>query len=284
MRSDRQTSILGAAVAALWLFFHTLPAMAHEYWLEPVGQRWSAGEQLQADVRNGEEFVGAPLPFDPAGLSRAGLISDSNRQALTGRLGDYPAFQMSLKEPGLNLLLLETTQRELRYADFEDFETFLNYHGLQGIVARHQARGLPRENIVEHYYRYCKALIDVSDPTGQASDSTDNATPTRTAPALAPQDQRLELIAERNPMQADSVRLQLWFEGRVQAGRQVEMLYRSSDQSVTRTVADTNDEGHVEFTLSATGDYLFNSVKLVEPADTSAHWESHWASLFFRKN
>ena len=82
------------ALAWLTLVSHTGAALAHEYWLDPVGTEWQTGETLQADIRNGQDFTGTPYPFDPPGLARAGLISENQRRPLTGRLGDYPAIQI----------------------------------------------------------------------------------------------------------------------------------------------------------------------------------------------
>lgn len=281
--ASRQASRIAAALSAIVLFSSAMQAVAHEYWLDPVGTRWVAGGELQADIRNGQEFLGTTLPFDPAAFARAGLISDSHRQGLDGRLGDYPAIRLSLQDEGLNLLLLETTRRELRYNDFEAFETFLDYHGLHDIAERHQARGLPRQNIIEHYYRYCKSLIEVEPPAITSTDTPHVQDSSNTISALSPQNQRLELIANSNPIQADTLRLQLQFEGKALAGRQVELFLRDSANAVTRTIAVTDDYGSVEFATESAGDYLVNSVKVVEPADTAAHWETHWASLTFNK-
>lgn len=254
-------------------------ASAHEYWLEPIATDFVVGDKLKADIRNGQDLVGNALPFQPDVLSRAGLISDNTRQSLSGRLGDYPAFQMSVEEPGLHLLLLETRQHELRYPDYTDFNTFLDYHGLQTIAERHLARELPQKDIIEHYYRYCKALIFVEETAG-SPDKPVQQTPA----ALQAQGQRLELIADSNPLLSESLRLQLQFEGNALAGRQVELFHRDSNDTVTRTVADTDDEGFVTFSIPDKGDYLANSVKLAEPSNTSAHWETLWASLYFQKS
>lgn len=282
--ASRQASRIAAALSAIVLFSSAMQSVAHEYWLDPVGTRWVAGGELQADIRNGQEFLGTTLPFDPAAFARAGLVSDGHRQGLDGRLGDYPAIRLSLQDAGLNLLLLETTPRELRYDDFEDFETFLDYHGLHDIAERHQARGLPRQDIVEHYYRYCKSLIEVEPTAIINTDAPLAKYVSQTAPALSPQNQRLELIADSNPMQADTLRLQLRFEGKALAGRQVELFFRGSADTVMRTLAMTDDTGHVEFATESAGDYLVNSVKVTEPTDKAAHWETHWASLTFQKN
>ncbi len=277
------------ALSLLLLFSHAGAALAHEYWLDPVGTQWQTGDTLQADIRNGQEFAGTPYPFDPQGLARAGLISDHQRRPLTGRLGDYPAIQIPLSDVGLNLLLLETTQRELKYKGYSDFETFLDYHGLQAVKQRHMERGLPSQEIIEHYYRYCKALVNVTsaDVSSAISQTTTEESlqgePTSSAAALQPQNQRFELVALENPFDVDTLSLQLLFEEAPLGDRQVELFHRNSSNDVARLTAVTDEKGVVRFDVSSSGDYLVNSVLVLEPDAPPAHWITLWASLFFQQ-
>lgn len=280
-------------------------ALAHEYWLEPLARDWQVGATVQADIRNGENLTGAPLPFLPDQLTRAGMISDNHRQALTGRLGDYPAFQLPAREPGLHLLLLESSRRELVHEDYANFDAFLNYHGLQHMAQEHAQRELPRKFIIEHYFRYCKAIVDVIDSadsasitassssssssgssnSNQSNSSTEIGSGNDPSPALAAQGQRLELLALTNPLDTDRLELQLLFEGKPLAQRQVELFHRQNDKTVTRMIAMTDSNGRAGFSTVSDGQYLANSVHLLAPdsADAQAHWMTLWASLAFRK-
>lgn len=271
------------------LMSHAGAAMAHEYWLDPVGTQWKSGDMLQADIRNGQDFTGTPYPFDPHGLARAGLISDQQRRPLTGRLGDYPAIQIPVNEAGLNLLLLETTQRELKYKDYNSFETFLDYHALGKIKQRHRELDLPTTDIIEHYFRYCKALVMVDTADG-ASGTRENVTSesrqitsNSSVAALLPQNQRFELVALDNPFDVDFLSLQLLFEGTPVGHRQIELFHRDSRDAVVRTTADTDDKGVAVFDVSSVGDYLINSVLVLESDSASAHWITLWASLLFQQ-
>lgn len=260
------------------VFTSSCKVSAHEYWLEPVGTQWQIEDTLKADIRNGQEFTGAAFPFDPQALSRAGLISATQRRALTGRLGDYPAIRMPLQEAGLHLLLLETTRRELVYEDFDKLSNFLDYHGLAELKQQHRMRNLPDSNIIEHYYRYCKALFVVN-----AKDAGSPPNDYDAAPALQAQEQRLELIALDNPIRNGTLQLQLNFEGDPLAGRQVELFHRSTTAEVSRTTAISDDHGRVSFDIAAAGGYLLNSVNVLESINPSVHWVTLWASLYFQK-
>ena len=289
-----------AAVLLPILLFIAGPATAHEYWLDPIGSEWSVGDTLLADIRNGEDFIGVKLPFDSNLISRAGLISQSGRLPLTGRLGDYPAFQMPAKETGLHLLLLERKRRELVYEDLPRFEKFLRYHDLDDIAERHRQRALPDTDIVEHYFRYSKALVNVCAATEDADDSVpesstaleneqaandkEGTTDTSAShPALNVQNQRLELIATGNPFGSDLLGTRVLFENTPLANRQVELFHKGESGKVTRRVQQSDDTGFVQFDVSKPGDYMLNSVWIEETSVAGAQWISLWASLFFQQ-
>ncbi|ASJ75857.1 hypothetical protein IMCC3135_29030 [Granulosicoccus antarcticus IMCC3135] len=271
-----------ALVLSALLASHSGIVTAHEYWLDPVDAQWQVGDELQADIRNGQDFTGTAYPFDPQGLSRAGLISDTKRVPLSGRLGDYPAINIPLSEAGLNLLLLETTQRELKYKDLEAFETFLDYHALDDIKQKHKDRGMPTNDIIEHYYRYCKTLVMVDAKDYVSSDSETGAQINPVA-ALQLQDQRFELLALDSPFNADSLSLQLLFEDKPVQQRQIELFHRDSSDAVVRITALTDSRGMVDFDVSSAGDYLVNSVLVLESETTQAQWVTLWASLSFQQ-
>lgn len=256
-------------------------SLAHEYWIDPVGDQWETGDVLSADIRNGDHFIGTDFPFDTSTLSRAGLIAPSERRALTGTLGNYPAISLIVSEPGLHLLLLETTRRQHTYDNFDAFTAFLDYHGLSEFQKRHKERNLPDQAIQENYYRFCKAFVVVDNPRQF------NHTPLRyavqTLPALQPQNQRLELLALGNPIGTNSLSVQVRFEGKPLPDRQIELFHRNEQDSVMRTTAVSNDEGWVEFDISSKGDYLINSVWILDSLNEHAHWTTLWASLFFQQ-
>ena len=274
-----------AALSLLALIGSVSLAHAHEYWLEPAGTIWHTGDTLKADIKNGQDFAGTSFPFDPDGLSRAGLISASERVALSGRLGDYPAFQMPLHESGLHLLLLETTKRELVYKDREEVDEFLDYHALAETVYSNNAQfSIPDTDIRENYYRFCKALVSVSAPAADTAKSAQTTEAEESSEhALGAEDQQLELILSDNPLGAQSVRARVMFEAEPLAQRQVELFYRDASEAVTRTTQSSDDDGYVEFDIAASGDYLLNAVWVEMPEDASADMVTLWASLFFHQ-
>ena len=274
----------------------TTLVQAHEYWLEPVDSTWQVGDTLKADIKNGVDFAGDKFPFNPAVLSGAGLVSPSARAGLRGRLGNYPAFQMPLQEPGLHLLLLETTRRELVYEDTEAFEEFLEYHALADVINDSEQFSIPDREIKENYYRFSKALvmvdpseIDTADTPASEPDNSQNESAAQSADAADPsaalevQEQPLEIILDDSPLGAETMRAQIRFEGKPLAARQVELFHRDASKQVSRTTQRSDDSGYVEFDIAADGDYLINAVWVVKPDKPSADLISLWSSLFFHQ-
>lgn len=90
----------------------------------------------------------------------------------------------------------------------------------------------------------------------------------------------MELMLETNPfrpgLEALPVRL-LWQSGPL-ARRQITVLRRKSDGSVTRTLAATDRDRRAVIALAGDGDYLRNAVQLEPAEDDDVVWASHWAS------
>lgn len=267
------------------LLHHCSLSLAHEYWIEPDRSEWLIGGTLSADVKNGENFLGTVLPFDPSLFARAGIVSNTMEKPLTGRLGDYPAIQLSLQEPGLHLMLLETVARQLEYEEKEVFLRFLKYHGFSDAVELSDVQLLGSDRIVERYYRFCKSLVDVGAGVEGVSNSQDGKKMAGNIkePALGRQGQQFELVALSNPIESSLVRWQLWLDGRPLAGRQVELFHKETKGNATRMVSVSNEDGVVEFDVSEKGSYLLNSVWISAPENDNAQWESLWASFTFNK-
>jgi len=247
---------------------------SHEYWLDPVQSYFSVGEVVKVDLRNGENFAGTAYPYEPDRLKRAELISNQVRIPVAGRLGDYPALQVKVSDPGLHLIRLDTQSRVLKYDSFDKFEEFLAEHALHAFAEKHSDRDLAKAQVSERYYRYCKLLFPVSSTSADSQ---------HLPVALQAQGQRLELVPENDPFDADRLVLTLLLEGLPLADRQVVLHHRDKARHSRKVLAVSDENGQVSFDIALIGDYLINSVWLLEPLDGSVHWESLWASLVFER-
>lgn len=259
-------------------------ANAHEYWLAPVEKQWQVGQVFKADIRNGEDFIGTAYPFDNAALRFGGLISDTARRPLRGRLGDYPAISYKLEEPGLHLSILETTAREITYEKSDKFQNFLHYHDLNSIANALPDMPSGQNKIRERYFRFVKALFVVA-PANSTSPETSLINAMQkdsTAAALEAQGQRLELVAGSVSDDTNDINVTLLLDGKALANRQVEIFHQADSKSeATRKLALSDAKGTVTFNIAAKGDYLINSVWISRPQINDVDWETLWASMTF---
>lgn len=242
------------------------PAPAHEFWIEPEGQ-------AAAHLRVGQMLVGEALPYLDRIIATARHHGPDGMQDIKGRQGDLPALTVDLTAPGLHVLTVETTPAYIVFDDLAEFREYLNYEGLLWVLEEHRARGLPDHEIAEEYLRYAKGLSAVGP---------DGASTTDAARGL-----RYELVALSSPFAegAQTVELQLLWEGVPEAGTQVSVFHRpdADPSAVTRKLLTSDTEGRVVAGLDGPGLYVVNAVHMV-PAEGpgSVVWQSHWVSLSFR--
>jgi len=250
------------------------PASAHEFWIEPHDFSIDAGTEIRADIRIGQDFKGDTFPYVPSRFTAFKSHDRLGETDVGGVTGDLPALTLMPRSEGLNIFTYVSAGDRIRFRDWEKFAFYLEYEGLEAIPARHDARGLPRDDISELYTRCAKTLVAVGD----ASADSDRAT-----------GMRLELVAGENPANLDpgaSMSFTLLWEGAPLPDTQVALFQRGEDGAETaRTVTRTNSDGIARFTLPASGTYLAASVHMIEaPADRDADWQSYWASLSFSIN
>jgi len=171
----------------------------------------------------------------------------------------------------LNIFTYVSVAERIRFRDWERFAHYLELEGLNTIPARHDARGLSRDDVRELYTRCAKTLVSV----GEAAGDHDRAT-----------GMRLELVAGENPttLAPDTeMSFTLLWEGEPLPDTQVALFRRGeTDDDATRTLTRTDETGRASFTIPADGTYLAASVHMIEaPADRNADWQSYWASLTF---
>lgn len=259
-------------IRALLLCLFAAPAAAHEFWIAPKEYQIAVGETIEADFNIGSNMDGFKNNFLPRRVTTHKVFVSGRRVEPTTNLGDRPAVQQVINQPGLVLIAHETTDSDLTYREFAKFEAFLRHKDHLDLLAVHRSRGLPDTGFRETYRRYAKTLVGVGDALGQ--------------------DQRvgfrIEIVLGTNPYTDDVGELmpaQVWLDGTPRADAQVE-LFAKQGEEVTVTYLRTDAEGRVDLPVVAGSTYLVDSVLIeaVEPSDTNrgAVWNSIWASTTFQ--
>lgn len=255
---------------ALLLSALTLPAVAHEFWLDPPDFSIRPDQAVQADIRVGQHFKGGSFPYSPMQAEAVWLRRGDTAERLSPELGDVPAISATPVGEGLNILSLYSGLFTLTYTDRDKFTGFVRAEGLDWALAEHERRELPATGFVEAYRRHAKSLIKVGH--GRGDDRRTGLD--------------FEWVMLTNPYTVDGELVaQLWWRDEIAADTQCR-LFVSSAGEVREHLLRTDGDGKVTLPRVPGGRYLLNAVRLMVPdaataAETNAVWESRWASVTF---
>lgn len=255
------------------------PAHAHEFWLEPQDYSVAVGEDIVADLRNGEAFKGGTYPYIDEYFTRFDVITRKGASPVPGRRGDYPALTMKATSGGLHVFAYASTDNNLVYAKYEKFANFVNGKDLSWVLEDHATKGFPTAKIKEWYYRYAKSLVKVGSGAG------------RDVLVGMP----IELVAEINPYSSDAdPRFRLYRNGTPMADFEVQIWNfppRAEDNETagppkaTETKLRTDATGRVTIPRGDGGEFLVNAVEMIEPDAAQkvqgVHWVSIWATTTY---
>lgn len=249
------------------------PALAHEFWLEPLDYQIASEGRLEADLVNGQEFTGVKLPYLPQRFVNFVVFAGDQSASVDGRQGDRPALNQAPLAEGLNIAAYQAVNATVNYETLEKFESFVNHKDLGNAIAMHRERGLSEENFGEVYSRYSKTLIGVGDAAG-----SDRRVGLET-----------ELVALTNPYTddlSDGMQVQLFYREDLRANEQIEVFEKDAGGVVAITTYRTNDEGIAIFPVRPGYRYMVDAVVLRVPTQTlqdttGTVWETLWANLTF---
>ncbi len=260
------------AAATLTLLTLTGKGMAHEFWIDPVDFMIDAGDALVADIRVGEDFVGAPSSFLPQSFEAFAVIAGTGGSNVNGRLGDIPALNMEGVPEGLSIIIYQSNTLNIVWSEWERFLGFAEHKDLGDVTAMHEDRGLSLEDVSENYIRYAKSMVSIGEGAG-----TDRQFGLRA-----------ELVSLTNPYTDDTtggIEMQLYYDGALQPDYQVELFAENADGEVEITLHRTNAEGVVTLPVEPGMNYMADAVFLEEldpeTSDNGAIWATHWANMTF---
>ncbi|MDC0115932.1 DUF4198 domain-containing protein [Octadecabacter sp.] len=246
----------------------------HEFWIEPQGSAFDITDPVVADIRVGQDFSGASLPFTSQVIETiqhgyAGMLTP-----VQPREGDRPAVTFTPDQAGLHTVIVETNPAYIVFDDLDEFSDYLAYKGLSDTLAQHLDRGLPETEIAEGYIRNAKALVQVGPYEDGQTDQ----------PTGLP----LEIVALGSPYapQTSPLEFEVTWQNAPVAGIQIAVFHLSGDgtapDDTIRETVVTDANGRAVVDVSDAGSYLLNAVR-ISPVEGpgSVRWESYWASLTF---
>lgn len=256
-----------------------VPAVAHEFWIEPEAHRVEVGETVRAELRVGAMLSGEAYPYLSDQIVTAQLHAPGGVFHIEGMEGDLPALTVTPSAPGLHIIAYHAAPAFIEYEEFETFVTYLAYEGLDDVVRLHKQRELPQAGFSEAYSRNARGLLQ--------------AGPADPADLDRPTGMPFELIALQNPFVegVSELEVQLLWQGAPVPNRQVSVFHRArggdtssmdTADEVTRSLVTTDAKGQATIPLVEDGFYMLNAVQMKPAAgDDGFVWESHWATLTF---
>lgn len=249
------------------------PTVSHEFWIDAHKYQVEIGENIAADLKNGQDFKGIDLAYFERRIVRFDQIDTSGRRPVASRPGDSPAFNAAGSEDGLFTLVYQSTYDTVNYATWEKFQRFVDHKAFGDVRSQHDARGLPEEGFKEAYARFAKALIAVGSGAG----------------ADAARGLEIEIVALKNPYTEDvsaGLPVQVLYREMPRIGAQVEIFERPPEGPVRVSTTTTDDDGIALIAVKPGHDYLLDNVLLRIPSEAlaeekSAVWETLWAALTF---
>jgi uncharacterized GH25 family protein len=241
---------------------------AHDMWIEPTGFQPTIGRTVGLRLRVGQDFLGDPLPRDPALIDRFVVVDGDTAKPVVGRDFADPAGLMRVAAPGLMVVGYHSKPSPV-VLQATKFNQYLTEEGLEAIAALRAKSGETNAEAHEVFVRCAKSLL-LAGPATESQRDRVLGMP-------------LELVAEHNPyLLASGQRLpiQLLYKGQPLAGALIVALNQRDPMAKVAARSDRN--GRVQLRLSETGPWLIKAVHMIPaPAGAASQWESFWASLTF---
>jgi len=252
-------------LAAFALTLVSVPALAHDMWIEPSTFIPIAGDIVSIRLRVGQKLLGDPLPRDPQ-LVKDFVVEESKvRKPVVGRDGGDPA---GFVRPTSALAVVGyQSQASVVEMTADKFNQYLAEEGLDAVLAERTRQHMTGSGAKDLFTRCAKALLY----TGAARGAQDR-----------PLGFDLELVAEKNPYETNGdVPIRLTYQNHPLAGALVVAINRLRPDN--KLTARTDATGRVHFHFTPGGPWLVKAVHMVAAADrTKADWASYWASLTFQ--
>ena len=114
---NRKVSKSLAFLASLVSIFWTGASLiqAHELWIEPIETHIAAGDEVVADLRIGDMFVGSSLIHLPGQTDRLAILTRDGMQPLSPRAGTRPVITAEVASGGHAILVYQSTDSYVRY-------------------------------------------------------------------------------------------------------------------------------------------------------------------------
>lgn len=246
-----------------------LPALSHEFWLEPQQYIFSRADEINIRFRVGEDFTGDNWRGNREKINELKLfyadIVDDLSNAITDDQGD--SLQFSIHEEGTALITFNSTNS---FIDLEaaKFNAYLLEDGLQNAIDDRRQQNEVDSPGREMYQRSVKSILQIG-----ALKTTVYKKQTKLP---------VDIIPLSHPYQlkdGDSITVKILFKGEPLANTKVRTWHKVPGH-VSNHSFMSNENGEIRFPVTTSGEWMVSCVTMVRLLDDlGAQWQSYWGSV-----
>ena len=238
-------------------------------WIEPTSFLPDAGGVVGLRLRVGQDFLGDPIPRDPALIDQFISVDSNGRKPVYGHDGADPPGLRWPREPGLVIIGYQSHPKPI-VLPATTFNQYLKDEGLEAIAELRSRRNQTNSEAREIFSRCAKSSVLYGTPAGRC--------PGRSRArlhALGASSRGRILTPARRPRSSGQLDLRGPSASRCAGGGDEPRESDGEDDGSHRCEGTR----HVS---AAERIWLIKAVHMIPaPAGTNADWASFWASLTF---
>ena len=255
-------------------FVFILPALAHEFWLEPQQYIFSRTDEINIRFKGGESFTGTNWTGNQEKVKELKLyyadIIDDLSDALSDENGD--SLQFSLHEEGTAMVTFNNVNSFIQL-EAKEFNTYLFEEGLKHAIDHRKQHNQIDSVGREFYQRSVKTIVQVG------ALKTEVYKKQTTLP--------VDIIPLSHPyklVNGDTLKVKVLFKGEPLVNAKIRVWHKILTK-VKDTSYISNAKGEINFPVKTTGEWMLSCVAMERvsdepnstPIDTG--WQSYWGSL-----
>lgn len=253
----------------LLILLLVLPALAHEFWLEPQQYIFSRADEINIRFKVGEAFTGNNWKGNREKVNELKLyyadIIDDLSDVISDEEGD--SIQFSIHEEGTAMVTFNNTNSFIEL-DAEKFNAYLLEDGLQAAIDYRKQHNETDSVGREFYQRSVKTIVQVGA--------------LKTAVYKKQTILPVDIIPLSHPYQlkdGDTLTVKVLFKEEPLVNSKIRVWHKLMGR-VTDTSFMGNEKGEISFPVSTTGEWMVSCVQMIRLTDDpKAQWQSYWGSL-----
>ncbi|MEJ8842552.1 DUF4198 domain-containing protein [Lacibacter sp. H375] len=246
-----------------------LPALAHEFWLEPQQYIFSRTDEINIRFRVGESFTGENWKGSHEKISELKLyyadIVDDMSDAVSDEEGD--SLQFSIHEEGTAVVTFNNINSFIEL-EAERFNVYLSDDGLQSAIDYRKQNNETDSLGRDFYQRSVKTIMQIGALKTEVY-KKQTALP-------------VDIIPLSHPYKlnnGDTLKVKVLFRGEALANTKIRTWHKLLGK-VRDTSFMSNAKGEISFPVSTTGEWMLSCVVMIRLLnDPKAQWQSYWGSL-----